>query len=190
MKYILIGTPSVGKSTLGEKAAAELGLPFYDTDRIAVERVQPRSRLDVFRSWYTEKLIDEQINAIFELAQKDEDAIISTGAALPTDGGCAGILPKLGVVIHIKRDINSAREDAKNNSGCWVSLDENKKPIPGSEIFMGEKAVDLYECDLPIHESIANYTIENDGEISGGVEKLVALIKSLKETATKSAHDD
>jgi shikimate kinase len=182
MKYILIGIPNAGKSTLGRRAAEELGLPFYDTDELAVERIKPQRMFDMIRLSFSRRAIDEQINALFEVAQKDESAIIATGAMLPLDAGCAGILPKLGAVIHIERSIGSARADAIQEGGLiLVRMGDDGKPIQGSEINMRAKAVEEYASDLPLLKSIAGFTIENDGNISDGVNKLVALIQSIKE---------
>ncbi|MDR1538555.1 MAG: hypothetical protein LBU32_11285 [Clostridiales bacterium] len=59
MKYILVGIPNEGKSTLGKRAADELRLPFYDTDELAVERISPKSRFDMLRPAFIQKAIDE-----------------------------------------------------------------------------------------------------------------------------------
>ncbi|GHU49063.1 shikimate kinase [Clostridia bacterium] len=181
MKYILLGIPNVGKSTLGKRAAEELGLPFYDTDLLAVERIKPKSMVDMLRPSFVRRMIVEQVNAIIELAENDESAIIATGASLPSDGGCADILPKLGTVIHIKRSVDSARDDAIQNSGLTlVRIGDDGKAVQGSEINMSAKAVELYASDLPLLESISDYAIENDGDINNGADKLVALIRSIE----------
>jgi shikimate kinase len=181
-KYILVGIPNAGKSTFGKQAAVELRLPFYDTDKLAVERMNPQSRFELLRPSFARRLIDEQVNALIELAQKDESAIIATGATFPSDAGCADILPKIGKVIHIKRSVDFARADAIRSGGLTlVSIGDDGKPISGSEINLSAKAVDAYVSDLPLLESISGFTIENDGDISSGVNKLVALIQSIKE---------
>jgi hypothetical protein len=43
------------------------------------------------------------------------------------------------------------------------------------------KAVDGYASDVPLLESVSDFTIENDGDINNGVNNLVALIQSITE---------
>ncbi|MGL4943940.1 MAG: shikimate kinase, partial [Thermoguttaceae bacterium] len=49
-KYILIGIPNSGKSTLGRRAADCLKLPFFDTDVMACERLEIGNVLEQFRA--------------------------------------------------------------------------------------------------------------------------------------------
>jgi shikimate kinase len=174
MKYILVGIPNAGKSTLGKRAAEILKLPFYETDTLASEKVW---RFSPFSLSSARRLVEVQKEVLLEIVQKDESAIIATGAILPVDGGLSDILPEIGTVIHIERSIELARAAALNEKGIvLVQIDENRKPIPGTEINMSEKAVEKYATDLPILEKIAHFTVENNGDIESGVEKLVKLI--------------
>jgi shikimate kinase len=93
MEYILVGIPNAGKSTLGKRAAETLKLPFYDTDELVTEKINPKCRsffslLDPYR------IIEAQKEILFEIIKKDESAIISTGAILPVDGKLDDILPE------------------------------------------------------------------------------------------------
>ena len=48
-KYILIGIPGCGKTTLGKLAAEMLGIQFFDTDEIFLEKLSLSDTTDIFR---------------------------------------------------------------------------------------------------------------------------------------------
>jgi shikimate kinase len=176
MKYILVGIPNAGKSTLGERVAEILKLPFYDTDRLSVEKINLQ-RSNFFSLSSVSRLIEAQKEVLFEIVQKDESAIIATGAILPVEGGLSDMLSKIGIVIHIKRNIELARADALNKKGMiMVPIGENGERLHEMAINMSEKAVEKYATDLPILEKISRFAIKNNDDIESGVEKLVELI--------------
>ncbi|GHU14827.1 shikimate kinase [Alphaproteobacteria bacterium] len=176
MKYILVGIPNAGKSTLGKRAAEALKLPFYDTDKLSVDKMKLK-RSNFFTLSSACQVVAAQEEVLFEIVQKDEDAIIATGAILPVDGGLCDILPKIGIVIHIKRNIELARAGALGKRRMiMVAIDENGEPLPGTEINMSEKVVEKYATDLPVLEKISHFAVENNDDIESGVEKLIELI--------------
>jgi shikimate kinase len=176
MKYILVGIPNAGKSTLGKRAAEILKLPFYDTDKLATKKIDPK-RFHFFSLSYADRFIEVQKEVLFEIVSKDESSIIATGAILPIDAGLDYILPKIGTVIHIKRNIELARADAiSKNSLTMVPIGENGERLYKEAINMSEKAVEKYAKDLPILEEISHFAVENNDDIESGVEKLVKLL--------------
>jgi hypothetical protein len=81
------------------------------------------------------RIADEQANILRELAQKDESAMLAIGAPVPVDAGCADILPKMGIVIHIKRSVDAARADAIDSGGLTlVRIGDGGEPVRDSEI--------------------------------------------------------
>ncbi|MDR1473205.1 MAG: hypothetical protein LBI41_01375 [Lactobacillales bacterium] len=186
MKYILVGIPNAGKSTLGAQAAKTLKLPFYDTDTLSAEKMKLQG-LNFFSMSYANRLIEMQEKILLEIIQKDESSIIATGAILPVDGGLDDILPKIGIVIHIKRNIEFACASALDKKGMiMIQIGENGKPLPETEINMSEKAVEAYATDLPVLEKISHFAIENNDDIESGVEKLAALITRTAPTTGSS----
>jgi shikimate kinase len=180
MKFILIGIPNVGKSTIGKQAAEELELPFYDIDKIVLERIELKSALNLFHIEFAQRMIQEQLCVLHELVQRDENMIIGTGASLPVDGNCLYDLPKYGTIIHITRDVESNLAHAKESKGMqFVEIGDDRKPIVGSEINISERVVNHYLSDLPLLDSIAEYTINGDNGIAEAAKQLVTLIRSL-----------
>ncbi|MDR1538554.1 MAG: hypothetical protein LBU32_11280 [Clostridiales bacterium] len=62
-----------------------------------------------------------------------------------------------------------------------VRVGDDGNAVKGSEINLSAKAVEAYDTDLPFLESISDFTLDNDGDINNGADKLVALINSIKE---------
>jgi shikimate kinase len=185
MKYILVGIPNAGKSTLGARAAKTLKLPFYDTDTLSTEKMKLQG-VNFFSMSYAYRLAEMQEEVLLEIIQKDESSIIATGAILPVDGGLEDILPKIGIVIHIKRNIELARASALGRGGMiMIQIGENGKPLPETEINMNEKAVEEYATDLPVLEKISHFVIENNDDIESSVEKLAELITRTMEKPNK-----
>lgn len=181
MKFILIGIPNSGKTTLGEQAASALNMPFYDVDKITKQKVKCRSLLDLFDTGVSRHLIHLQREIFREVIDSDDkDSIISLSAALPVDGGLQYELPELGTIIHIKRDIDLARESARKEHGIvmkFLATDTDPEEI----IDMSVEAVNKYATDLPVLERIAHFEIENNETIDEGTQKLVEVINKAQQ---------
>ena len=112
-KIILIGIPGCGKSTLGRRAAHVMQVPFYDTDKLSMERIKLERLSDIFRLTFSGQFIRAQIDVMNELAQRDEAAMISTGAETALIPECAALMKKMGTVVHIQRKPELAAADMK-----------------------------------------------------------------------------
>jgi len=174
-KYILIGIPHCGKSTLGRRAADTLQLPFYDTDLMACERLEIRNPLDQFRANFNGSFMIAQREVVYELGELDSDAIVATGAEVALMPGCAARLRHMGTVIHIQRKTEIVLADIANDGNQLVMRDMED----GTEFVMQEKAVKLYAQELSQYEALADLTLENDGTEDEGLENLIALIKQV-----------
>ena len=173
-KYFLIGIPNCGKSTLGQRAADILCLPFFDTDVMACEKLGTRHVLDQIRALMNGSMEAAQQKVIDELVALDSVAIIATGAEIALMPRCAALLRKAGTVIHVIREPEIVLADMKNNGGSrWVMQDMDS----GEEIVMRERAVDLYAQEISQYNALADVMLENNGGEDAGVDKLIALIK-------------
>jgi len=172
-KYILIGIPHCGKSSLGRRAADILQLPFYDTDLMAYKRLGVRNPLDQFRAAFNGSFMTAQREVVYELTELDTDAIIATGAEIALMPGCDTRLRRMGTVIHIRRNLEAVLADITNDDDQLIM--RNVKT--GEEEIMREKSVKLYAQELSQYEELADLTLENDGSEDDGLEKLIALIK-------------
>ena len=176
-KFILIGIPNCGKSTLGRLAAESLQLPFYDTDSLAVEKMKLEGPIDFFRFSFKTRFLTEQYNVMAELAQLKDAAIIATGAEVALMPQCAELMKKMGLVIYIKRKPEIVLADYKNSGKRGIvmrEINDDKENL--IEIDMQEEAIKLYAEESIKYEALANLTLENNGSKDEGLEKLIELI--------------
>ena len=83
MKIFLIGYMGCGKSSLGRKIAKSANMRFVDMDSL-IEQKEGASVGDIFAYAGEEYFRRTERNLIEELAQEDEDMVISTGGGVPT----------------------------------------------------------------------------------------------------------
>ncbi|MDR2922443.1 MAG: hypothetical protein LBU85_03755 [Treponema sp.] len=176
-KYFLIGVPNCGKSTLGRLTADIMKLPFYDTDKMAVNKVPIESASDIFRSVFNQQFLSAQRDALIKLAKLHGEVLIATGAEISLMPECANRMRKTGTIIHIKRKPEIILENMRNSGSRKIVLREESK---GTEIDMQEMAVKLYMKEYSQYEAIADLSMDNNGSENEGVQTLMALIKQCR----------
>ena len=169
-KFILIGIPGCGKSTLGKKMAHSLLLPFFDTDKLMLKIIKLDSPTDIFRAAFQGQFINAQKKVMAKLAKNKKPAVISTGAEVALIPECAALMKKMGTIIHIQRDPDLAVADMKksrNNGFEWT--------LNGEPIDMRENGMKLYMKEYSQYEALADFKVENNGSEDEGLEKLLKL---------------
>ena len=74
----LIGMPGAGKSSLGRRAANELGLPFIDMDQRILELLGCATTAEVFSRFGENAFRVAETNLLIHLT-REQPAIVSTG---------------------------------------------------------------------------------------------------------------
>jgi shikimate kinase len=169
MNYILIGPPNSGKTTLGKKAADALGMQFYDTDRAALDRMGSRKKDQFFFHFVREFPAAEEA-AVRRIAKKAANAIIATGAETALSPKNALVLRRCGRFILLKRDPDIMLDEIRKRGPVNPEKPEVKD--------MDELRVYLYRDLIPEYEELADFTMENDGDVEAGLEKLVKIIQA------------
>ena len=172
---ILIGPPNSGKTTLGKKVAKVMNMPFYDTDKMVVDKVETVNLVDIFRSSFLRRFYEEQQNVIVYLASLKESAIIATGAEIALIPECALLLQEMGTVILIKRDVQLMLEDVSKRPHRLILKEKNT----GFEIDMCASAVEEYMKEIETYESVAHKIFENNGDEEGAVTEFTDFLKRL-----------
>ena len=102
MKIFLVGYMGCGKSSLGRKVAKAGGMRFVDMDSI-IEQREGASVNDIFRYEGEEYFRQLERAIIDELAQSDEDLVISTGGGVPTWQDNMQRINQIGKSVYLRR---------------------------------------------------------------------------------------
>ena len=102
MKIFLIGYMGCGKTSLGRKLAHATGLRFVDMDA-AIEEREGASVADIFRYEGEEYFRSRERRLIDELAESEEDMIISTGGGAPVWRDNMERMNEAGVTVYLRR---------------------------------------------------------------------------------------
>jgi shikimate kinase len=172
--YVLIGLPYCGKTTLGQHAARELGLPHYDTDQL----VRAYCEDDGF--WFSPSRFCEYQSRVFmNLVNTASNSIISTGGSALNFDRDKAMLRDMGHIIYIDRDPEILM---KNNVSRFV-IEEvfpaNDKP----PVNLATASIKSH-MDLP-YKDFADYTVENNGGEEEGVANLLRVIHQIAASGVK-----
>lgn len=161
----LIGMPGSGKSSLGKKVAANLRLPYVDTDQRIVSSVGCTVP-DIFERYGEQAFRNAETNILIQLT-REQPGLISTGGGMIMRDVNRAIMRNHGIIVLIDRPLAHIRSDIK--------LD--RRPLLARK---GLEEVDrLYEERLPFYRSIADAVLDNShGYYPGvaGLEKLIRLM--------------
>jgi shikimate kinase len=169
LNFILIGSPNSGKTTLGKKAAALLGMGFYDIDTYTTERILSKYR-NPSAFQFRDSFHAAEKAVVRRIAKKAANAIIATGAETVLSSKNVQILRKYGLFIHIKRDPARILEEAQKH----IITRPGKPDIRDAN----ELAVYLYRDVMHEYEKLADFTLKNDDDEEAGLAKLVEIIQN------------
>lgn len=150
---VLIGMPGCGKSTVGQRLAARLNRPFFDTDAEIVNRLGcdiptffARSGEAAFRKVESEVLAD---------LGKRSGCIIATG------GGC----------VTRQENYPSLHQNGKI---VWLRRDLSALPTDGRPVSQSTPAAELYAARKPLYERFADVCADNDADPDAAVDRILA----------------
>ena len=159
LNIVLVGMPGCGKSTIAKALAEKLGREIIDTDAEIVKNAKmPIPEIfSTFGEGVFRSLEHNEIKAAGKLSGK----IISTGGGTVTISDNYEPLHQNGIIVFIKRDINSLSRDGRPLS---IGADLNK----------------MYEVRLPMYEKFADIVVENNSDVDSCVDKIITLIRGQK----------
>lgn len=102
MTVFLVGMPGSGKSSIGQRIAQALQVPFYDTDNI-ISSLQDMSVEDIFKTMGEDKF--RQMEADLIHGWKLRDIVIATGGGLPCHNQLMERLNELGTTVWLKSSL-------------------------------------------------------------------------------------
>ena len=159
----LIGMPGSGKSSLGRRAARELGLPFTDLDQWIEDRAgMPIT--DLFAK-YGESAFRRAEKGALAALTRSRAGIISLGGGTAMDPENRKILRGWGSVILLDRPLEQILSDIRTEERPL--LRENPE----------ETLRALYDQRMPVYRHLADVTIRNDGEYQAALTLLMRVLR-------------
>nr|MBQ4319373.1 AAA family ATPase [Clostridia bacterium] len=155
---VLVGMPGSGKTTLGRALAEKLGREFIDTDDELV-KTNGRSIPDIFAN-DGEAVFRKLETAEAVKAGKLSSKVIATGGGIVTVEENYRALAQNGVIIFIRRDLSQLASD-------------------GRPLMKTTTAEEMYKKRLPMYERFADASIECDGIVEHGVQRLMEAINEI-----------
>ncbi len=159
LNIVLIGMPSCGKSSIGERLAKKLNREFIDID-LEIEKWQNKTIPQIFSESgeeYFRKLEKEMTLKTCALSGK----VVATGGGVIKNKENLFALRQNGRVILINRDIEKLVSDGR-------PLSKDKEAIKN-----------LYKERKELYSAFADARVENDGDISNAVEGVIKAYENL-----------
>ena len=158
-RIALIGLRGAGKSTLGEKLAEALGVPFIELDR-EVER-DAGARLDeVFALYGQDAFRRFERRALERVLNQNERAVIATGGSLVTDPSSYELLLERCYCVWLKASAHEhmsrvmAQGDLRPFKGRSAALDEIRKLLADRERLYARAPLSLDTSGKTIRQSL------------------------------------
>lgn len=169
MKVVLIGYRATGKSTVGRLLAAQLKIPFWDTDAMVEKLIgMPIKEIVALHGW--DYFREKEKETIKFLMQK-EDCVIATGGGvvlfrenIDLLKQNVDLLKQSGVMIWLNAPLEDIIERLKKDA----QKGGTRPQFTTGNIV--QETIDIMRQRLPLYEKAADYTIDT---LNKNVEKVV-----------------
>ena len=149
---VFIGMPGSGKTTLGRLTAGITGKEFIDTDE-EIEKRFGKSIGRIFAEDGEEVFRKAEEDAICAAAKK-RSAVVSTGGGAVLRDSNRFAIRENSMVIAVERRVET--------------LEVSGRPLSRSR----EKLMEMERVRMPIYRDLADFRINNDGDINSALEKI------------------
>ncbi len=172
-KVILIGYRCTGKTSIGRRLAARLGVPFIDTDEI-VEKAAGKS---------IREMVEEKGWPFFRVKERDAvktlsapgKSVIATGGGAVMDERNAAVLKKEGAVIWLHAD----EQTILKRMFADIAAADQRPPLSSHDL--GKEITDTLAVRTPVYRRLADFTVDTGkSDIDGSVEKILRFLAENK----------
>ncbi len=161
----VIGMPGTGKSSLGKKVAANMGLPYVDTDQ-RIEQAFGCSTAQIFEQYGETAFRNAETNVLIQLT-REPGSLVSTGGGMVMRENNREIMRNHGVIVLVDRPLEEIMGDIKLNRRPLLA----QKGLPEVER--------LYHERIGVYRSIADVVLDNGHGYYAGVNGMEKLIRTL-----------
>ena len=162
----LVGMAGCGKTTLGRKAAQNLGIDFFDTDQYISQAMKGMTVNEIYSQLGEDFFRLAETAALVELTGKPP-CIISTGEGTVLSDENVRIMRSNGTVIFVDRPLDQILSDLKTDRRPTLH-DSNTEEI-----------IRQYKMRVGHYRSAADFTFDNSRGYYMGVGRLTSLIETL-----------
>ena len=166
MHIFLVGMAGAGKTSLGRRLAANLNLPFIDTDQ-RVSEILGMSVIEIFQTLGEAFFRNAEAGVLMELVGKPP-CVVSTGGGLPTVQENVLLMQNHGIIIHVDRPLDQILSDIKTD----------RRPLLAGGTH--EDVIDQYNRCIGHYRAAADYRLDNSKGFVVGLKNLTALVEGIK----------
>ncbi|MEM6358530.1 MAG: shikimate kinase [Bacteroidota bacterium] len=164
-KVFLLGMPGSGKSTLGSKVAANLGVDFFDLDTL-IENHEKCSIAEIFEQKGEQHFRETERKLLQAVIENSENFILATGGGTPCFYDNLHKMRSSGITVFIDPSLESIVERLSK-----TNIDQRPKL---KDVDLKSTLIETYQIRLPFY-SKANHTFSG---VSANEQSLIKYIKS------------
>ena len=161
----IIGMPGYGKSSLGKKVAANMNLPYVDTDQ-RIEQAFGCPTSQIFERYGEQAFRNAETNTLIQLT-RETGSLVSTGGGMVMRENNREIMRNHGIIVLVDRPLEEIMGDIKLNRRPLLA----QKGLPEVER--------LYHERIDTYRSIADVVLDNSHGYHAGVNGMEKLIRML-----------
>ena len=161
-KFIIVGMPGCGKSTMAKYLCSQTSLTFYDLDR-EIENKERKKIKEIFSDKGENYFRKVESIVLKKIIKEKENFILATGGGTPCFNDNMKIINKYGISIFLNTSIDVLEERISRNK---------KRPLFNNSINLKTDLINLLEKRNSFFSS-SNYIIENNNR-----EKTLSVINS------------
>ena len=126
---VLVGLMGVGKSTVGRRLAARLGLPFVDSDA-AIEDAAGLSPAEVFERSGEQDFRDGERRLVARLVDEGDVRVIATGGGAYIDPRTRDLLNERAITVWLDAPVDIlAERTGRRDTRAQLRNDDPKAPL-------------------------------------------------------------
>ncbi|MDG2341847.1 MAG: shikimate kinase [Cytophagales bacterium] len=161
-RFIIVGMPGCGKSTMAKYLCSQTSLTFYDLDK-EIENNEGKKIKEIFRDKGENYFRKVESIVLKKIIKEKENFILATGGGTPCFNDNMKIINKYGISIFLNTSIDVLEERISRNK---------KRPLFNNSINLKTDLINLLEKRNSFFSS-SNYIIENNNR-----EKTLSVINS------------
>lgn len=165
----LCGYTSSGKTTVGKELAKQLGVPFFDTDKL-LEQQAGQTPQQVFAEKGESYFRDLEHEIALQTADYPP-CVISTGGGMLTSERNGTLLSQAGTIVYLNRPFEA----------CYRSLMQNpNRPLIKNNT--KEELRERYEKRAVSYRTYADFTVKNDSTPQLTAHRILEFLKTKQTT--------